>query len=246
MFGPLTDFHLVLDLDLTLVCSSAELKQLEEMKLYSTPKHSRLRSRVYTLDLVDVMDVPGTGSLTTMWGVFRPYVFQFLNFASRYFAGVHIWSAGKYKYVHAIKDLLFSDPRYTGERYPDTVLTYDDCEHDASGTTKPLVKFFSLESSRAMGANERNTFILDDNELTAVGNPGNLVHIPTYEPSPDIGGLKVSDHRLRQFMSWLTLPDVRGAEDVRALDKRAIFTIPMAGYQRYIRQLLDHQRYLPQ
>jgi hypothetical protein len=237
----LTSRHLVLDLDSTLIHSDGEMDVYKDFKLYSSPTNAELRSRLYRFDLVDVVDAPGTGVRTPMWGVYRPHVLEFLNFASIYFDAVHIWSAGQHKYVHTIKDVLFQ-----GDFVPSTVFSYDMCDQTTSELFKPLTKLYA--ENTAMGANETNTLALDDRDHTFSRNPHNGVQIPAYEPGPTEDKAKkmsraeivkqyradimADDIALLQFTCWLSLPEVIKEPDVQKLDKTRIFTTSLDHYKR--------------
>jgi hypothetical protein len=238
----LTNRHIVLDLDSTLIHSTSNMKTYANLKLYSEPKNAALRPRLYRLEMVDVVDKPGSGIVTVMWGVFRPYVFEFLQFADLYFQGIHIWSAGQYKYVHSIKEILFRD----GPVQPSTILTYDDCEMTSNEIFKPLSKFYGRPTSE--GANETNTLALDDRDDTFSRNHHNGIQIPVYEqgprtssgdsPPPTIKFIKANDIALPQLMCWLSLPHIIREPDVRKLDKSTIFTTPLIEYERQLKAYL--------
>ena len=129
----LTPHRIVYDLDSTLINTSMDMKAYERLNL-SDPRNAHLQGRVYRFDLIDVSSPPGTGNIIPMWGVFRPYVFEFLQFSASYFREVYIWSAGQYKYVHMIKSKLFG-----GTFQPSKTYTYDDCSMHGSNINKPLV-----------------------------------------------------------------------------------------------------------
>ena len=58
---PLTNKTIVLDLDNTLIYTADDEKIFESLELYTNPRNTRLRSRIYYFELVDVVDKPGTG-----------------------------------------------------------------------------------------------------------------------------------------------------------------------------------------
>lgn len=227
----LTNRRMVFDLDSTLIHSSMDMNEYEALKLYTDPASFTLRGRVYRFDLVDVTDTPGSGVVTPMWGVFRPYVFEFLQFAVTYFKEVYIWSAGQYKYVHLIKNNLFS-----GTFQPAKIFTYENCKMDVTSIHKPLEELYaSLDD----GANETNTLALDDREDTFSLNPYNGIQIPAYEPEFTKEGIMKTDVALLQLMCWLSLPEVMRMEDVRYLDKRYIFTTPIADYHQLLERAIS-------
>ena len=74
----------------------------------------------------------------------------------------------------------------------------------------------------------KNTFIVDDRlSVFQEPNPGNGIQIPAYKPSLSIKSMRSDDIALKQLMRWLQKPEIMNCEDVRALDKRDIFKIPV-------------------
>ena len=69
----------------------------------------------------------------TFWGVKRPNLDNFLYFAEKYFATIIVWSAGEYRYVHSVVDVLFKH-----HKYPDAILTRDDIVGEDYDYHKPL------------------------------------------------------------------------------------------------------------
>lgn len=201
--------HLLLDLDSTLIQTNTEIENLERLELYTNPSHLNERDRFFTLWLDDVTTPPGTGVQTPIWGFFRPHLPEFITFIRQYFTGIHVWSAGQYKYVHAIVDLIF------GETPPTTVLTYEDCEVRGEELRKPIWKLMS----RNPGMTYSNTFCLDDREETFADNPRNGILIPAYEPELDWPTIKADETSLLKIIRWWDLPRVREAKDVRRLRK---------------------------
>jgi TFIIF-interacting CTD phosphatase-like protein len=221
-----TDFKLVLDLDSTLIHSSAILKDYENLHLYSDPKMARLRDRVYRLDLVDVVDPPGSGVMTQMWGIFRPHLTEFLTFAVGYFDEVIIWSAGQFKYVHAINDIIF---RNVPGR-PGRVLTRSDCDETKRNVYKPL---------RKLDSDLSKYIVLDDREDTFSRNRTNGILIDRYEPNPNYTEIMQEDIALLQLMCWFALPEIYQAHDLRHTEKRHIFSTSLQGYRQKLQQSLD-------
>ena len=232
----ITNFYLVVDLDLTFLQSEFDLKSLESIELYSDPKNISLRERVYTFNLIDGSDVEGTGDRLKVWGVYRPYVFEFLKFAKKYFKGIYVWSAGTHKYVHCIVEKLFHDFGVI----PIDVLTRDHCTYtpkDDDGHShlyKPLQKIFEINPDATI----ENTFALDDLSQNFIENPHNGILIPPYQSqkqteknlklkhlkSNDIKDfIKSEDLCLYQFMNWLMKEKVIKSKDIRKLKKTKIF-----------------------
>lgn len=226
----ITNFHVSLDLDSTLIHSFVDQKSLIDLKIYTDPAMVHLQDRIYRFDLVDVTTPEGTGVVTTIWGSLRPFLRKFIVFCNAYFVGIHVWSAGQYKYVHSINEVIF--PR--GTIQPSTVLTFEDCVFTPTTILKPLSKLYEMPS--ATGANPTNTLAIDDREDTFAANPGNGIQIPVYEPQPTIDGIMSDDIALQQLMEWLSLDKVKLCKDVRTLDKSDIFTTDLATYKSLARK----------
>jgi hypothetical protein len=227
----LTDFTVSLDLDSTLVCSSEEMKSLEDLKV-EEKENRHLIDRIFNLDLVDVTEDLGSGIRTPYWGVYRPHVFEFLLFTSQYFKKVAVWSAGQYRYVHAICDKLFPDSFLQ----PDLIFTWGDCEKKSKNVLyKPLKKLYSHKELKGF-SHEKNTFALDDNSDTFGDNVDNGINIPEYLPSMTSAGIMARDDSLLQLMCWLSLRDVKECNDVRDLDKTKIFTTSLNDYKTLLQE----------
>jgi TFIIF-interacting CTD phosphatase-like protein len=224
----LTDLRIVLDLDSTLVHSSIDMAAFEKLRIYSNPANIALRERTYTFELIDASGEPGYGEKTPMWGIFRPHLKEFVDFMSMYFKEIYVYSAGLYKYVNSVTDIIFSQALTK----PVLIYSRDDCLSYTGELVKPLTKIYN--DPRATGANETNTFVLDDRDKTFCFNPYNGIKIPIYEPNPTFGEIMKEDICLEQLMYWLSLPEVMNCRDVRELDKSTIFTHSLDEYKRMI------------
>jgi len=220
---PRTNKTIVLDLDSTLLHTCDDMEIWDSLEIYTNPRNSKLRSRVYYFDLLDVTEKPGSGSKTVLWGVLRPHVYDFLRFCFDYFENVIVWSAGQKKYVHAICDFLFQD----FEKQPLIIFTYEDCEIGSNYIHKPLSKFQVLETPIPI-----NTMLaLDDYDATFSKNKDNGLHIPAYEPDFDYNGIMEDERSLLNLMYWLTNNEVVNSNDVRRLDKNTCFDDPKVKYE---------------
>jgi len=209
---PLTNKTIVLDLDNTLIYTADDEKIFESLELYTNPRNTRLRSRIYYFELVDVVDKPGTGELTKMWGVLRPHVYEFLEFCFEYFQNVIVWSAGQKKYVHAICDFLFNE---IGKQ-PNIIYTYEDCDRVHNYIIKPLTKFPNIPIETIVA--------LDDNESTFSRNKDNGLHIPPYEPEVNYNEIMADEDALLHLMDWFRSSEVYYSTDIRKPDKTYCFT----------------------
>lgn len=221
---------LVLDLDSTLIYSSGDMDAYAKLNLYSDPRRLKHRLRVYKIEMIDVFGLPGVGEKTQMWGIFRPFVFEFLRIISQYY-NIVIWTAGQYKYGHAIVEKLFS----TNDIRPVKILTNEDCSSREANLHKPLSKIYSLLPE----ANETNTLALDDRDETFQKNPYNGIQIPAYEPRFTAKGIMAVDQNLQKLLCWLSLPHVVGATDVRYLDKSKIFTTSLDEYRKQLEDTMS-------
>jgi hypothetical protein len=213
---PLTNKTIMLDLDSTLIYTSDNFDNYTALELYSNPKNMYLRNHIYKFDVIDVCDKPGTGVKSSMWGIMRPHVNEFLDFCFDYFSNVIVWSAGQLRYVHAICDVLFTDP----EKQPCLIWTYDDCEKTDNFLYKPLIK---ISEQAFPSITLDKVFALDDNEITFSKNKDNALHIPPYEPELTPKGITKDDPTLLNIARWLMLPEVLGANDVREINKENCF-----------------------
>lgn len=232
-------YHLVLDLDGTLVASSGSMATYSKlMKSLDTHPNQevvkKIKERIYVFDL----------GYMKMWTILRPGTKEFIDFIVNYFKVISVWSAGQQDYVEAIVDILF--PPHMPK--PAIVFTWDDCARDRS----PLPSSTSEKERKAVCAaspsnpNEVNEFykplvelarhhsrkeseplkrmlILDDRDDIAKYNPDNLILIPRYEPTFTLNELIKEDNAFNEFASWLMRPCVIMEEDVRNLDKSHIF-----------------------
>jgi hypothetical protein len=232
----LTNKTFSLDLDASLLSTSNNMSVFNGLKIYTDPSRYHLRDRLYYIDLTDVCEKPGKGTRYKMWGVFRPHLFEFIEFLFKYCKCIMVWSAGRPKYVTSICNILFP---FEGKQ-PLLVYTYDDLLIDKKDKIfKPLDKAF--EDPMAKGAfTHENTFHLDDRTDVISLNPNNGIHIPAYGPdggddkTMTIADIMTDDPSLIQLKYWLLLPEVMAAQDVRHLDKSRIFKTPIQEYQKIL------------
>lgn len=214
---PITNKTIVLDLDSTLIYTSDNFDSFGELNIYTDPRHSHLRNHIYNFAVMDVVEKPGSGVKSNMWGALRPHVKGFLNFCFDYFENVIVWSAGQLRYVHAICDILFTDP----DKQPIIIYSYEDCEKSENYLYKPLVKLAQQENSKLT---LDKLYILDDNETTFVKNKDNALHIPAYEPELSTDGITEDDQTLVNVTRWLMQESIIRANDVRKTNKDDCFT----------------------
>ena len=216
--GVKTDKCLALDLDLTLVHTFTDLESLRDLNVYNNYKNYDLRKRIYTIELHDVVDDPGHGVYSRMWGVYRPGWERFRDFSEKYFANIFVWSAGQPRYVDAIVNILFPNPNFQ----PSIVYTWDNCQNDSGDIYKPLnIMFSDIKSD--ISVSHENVLALDDREDTFSHNPHNGILIPAYEPSPTEQSILRNDNMLLKLENWFHKEEVSLSKDVRTLNKENIF-----------------------
>ena len=158
---------------------------------------------------------------TLVYGIFRPGLIDFLNYAFRRFDYVILWSAGTSYYVNQITEYMF---RKT-DRMPDNVFSRPFCEShpkDEDYFIKPLKKLQQINPDIQLS----NIFFLDDNPNTSYLNKTNHILIPRWDPAPTVKGCQealAKDRYLYDFIEWLEQPEVKTSEDVRKLNKSRIF-----------------------
>jgi len=216
---------IVLDIDSTMVNTYDDYSMISKLRLMEDPSLMDVRNRSYFLTLFDVNGKKGKGDMMNLWGVTRPGLRDFLKFCQAYFQHVIVWSAGDYDYVHALCRRLFQ-----GLKYPDAILTRDDCEEKHDKPVKPLAKIIEMEGFNHLTM--ADIIILDDRTYTFIPNVNNGVLIPEYSPEAKSGRsyeskkdqLRREDNALEQFQNWLLRHEVIHCNDVRSLKKDNIFT----------------------
>lgn len=221
--------NIVLDIDATLVHTHGDVEEFKMLEVYTDSTKLKYRRKLYNMKLYDVGIFPGTGSVTKLAGIYRPYLKEFLDFCFEYFENVIIWSAGKKKYVEKMCQIMFPL-----ENKPLFIYTYDDCivgEEDY--LKKPLTKVYKDFPQ----LNEKNTFILDDREDTFSLNEKNGIQIPEFESDmslEDISGHP--DNSLLKVIAWFSLPKVKNSKDVRKLNKDNIFDYSLEDYKKMLKK----------
>lgn len=217
--------NIVLDIDATLVHTHGDDDEYLKLNLFTNPKMLKYRGRVYSMYLTDVTSPPGTGEEMKLYGIYRPYLKEFIDFCFEYFDNVIVWSAGKKKYVEKMCELIFTDRN----KQPLLIYNYDDCEIYDDYIRKPLSKLY--KDPRTKGKiNEKNTYVLDDRDDTFALNKCNGVMIPEYESTLDVKGLNKNDDNLLKFMAWLSMEKHSKSNDVRKLDKKKVFKLSEKDY----------------
>lgn len=233
---PKTNHNIVLDIDFTLVRTEVEGDprsgfwdhKYKKLKLYSDPKRAHLRHRVYQIKIIDAggeRDPPGTGTELVLYGIYRPYLREFIDFCFKYFKHVIVWTAGTKKYAKEMCNILFpfQKPTLVYSEEETQFEIYEEEGMVTQYTRKSLRKLYTDPKLIDQGVNEKNTFILDDSDETFIFNKDNGILIPRYEANMTVRGIKEADESLLKLMKWLMKPEVRHSRDIRKLDKSEVF-----------------------
>ena len=226
--------YIVLDIDATLVHTHDEdSTKFEILDIYSDEDKIKYRKNLYVLKIIDIVKPSGTGEVSVLTGIYRPYLRVFLDFCRKYFAGIVIWSAGQKKYVEKLVENMFPFEDFQ----PILVYNYHDCitANNDDFIRKPLTKLYKEKILKGK-LNEKNTLILDDRDDTFSLNSKNGVQIPEFESDMSIEDISGHDDiNLLKFMSWLETKEVRNSDDVRKLRKDKIFKRSLEEYNKQLK-----------
>jgi hypothetical protein len=212
----LTKLNLVLDIDDTLVQTFDDIDSLYKCPIMRDPKFYPVRKRVYILKFENEGEDEEELEEEMIWGVKRPHIDEFFDFANQYFRNIVIWSAGTYDYVHAIVKNLFK-----GIPTPAKVFTRNDCaQSEEYGYEKPLEKIYQVVPEM----NSTNTVLIDDrHEVFMRKDPHNGIIIPPF--SPDVENLEslTADTAFLNLKEWFMKPEVMNTRDIRKINKDRVF-----------------------
>lgn len=169
--------------------------------IMSNPEHMAIRKRLYVIK-VNGLD---------MWGIKRPYLYEFLKFCHEYFDEVNVWTAGLREYADQIVPLIFEDLPP-----PRNVYARENCQIIAGERAKRLDHIVSDKVKL------HNTFTLDNDPRYMRFNIHNGIVIMDFEPA-SVSDVYGCDTGFPMIMRWLNQPHVRQSTDVRMLDKSSIF-----------------------
>jgi hypothetical protein len=212
----LTELNLVLDIDDTLVQTFDDIDSLYKCPIMKNPKFYPVRKRVYILKFQNEEPEEDEEEEEMIWGVKRPHIDEFLDFANRYFRNIVIWSAGTYDYVHAIVKHLFKQIPC-----PARVFTRNDCtQSEEYGYEKPLEKIYKAIPEM----NHKNTLLIDDRQEVFVRkDPNNGIIIPPFSPDVEDYDSLTSDASFLYLKDWFMKPEVMESSDIRKVNKQNIF-----------------------
>lgn len=200
--------NIVLDLDATLILTYEE--DDAESIYHSLNIHTEnfeLKKDTYFFELEEKFT----------WGILRPGVIDFLQWADKFFDNVIIWSAGTDSYVKKIVRILYDRSKL---KYPQIVYKRSHCSfNEKNDFCKRLDQLFDQDYCRVNGITKYNTLLLDDNRVNHKPNPDNTFLIPAYSPEITVSGIiNKSDDILMRVKDWyLNIPD--DATDIRMLKK---------------------------
>lgn len=207
-----TDKHLILDLDETCIKTIGRCRLLDQLNLLGDPALFELRSRLYLLELEDPTSLRGEGDYLREWGIKRPHLEEFLEFAIQYFATVNVWTAGVYEYGHRIVEEIFKDLNYR----PLIIFTREECITERKIVVKALARAFAHPDAKRHNMRAENTIILDDRPSAYLRDPYNGIQIPPYDPECQLDSLQKDDQCLPQFKQWLLNSEFSTSSDVRS------------------------------
>ncbi|GIW70112.1 MAG: hypothetical protein KatS3mg101_0859 [Patescibacteria group bacterium] len=147
----------IVDLDETLVSVPDDNKEKE--KLIKDPE---LRDRLFSFRLLDQ-----DGNITTMMGVFRNHLDEFIDFLFDNFDEVKVWSAGRRDYVRLLSCIIFKD-KYCKLA---EIRTRDDCVLDKK---KGFLKVLTKDDLKD------DIIMIDDNSLVKDLNKDKVIKIEPF------------------------------------------------------------------
>ena len=223
---------LILDFDETLVHSWENPRFLDVYDIYSNPALVRSFHPLGQPQITYSMLLQLSTGPTKIWGLTRPHLHEFLEFAHQYFDNVLGWSAGLPSYVNEINDQVIVG---SGLPSPKLLWARDRTPNYQGMYHKPISDIIQELNKRPYSPLEIDpkwTVIVDDKQHTFMLNPSSGILIPPYHPGkhrPDRiplveDLLDRSDDRLLQLKNWFERPEVRNCPDVTVLDKTRIFT----------------------
>lgn len=195
--SPLTNKTIVLDMDLTLLCTIGDGSDISSKIRTNYPEAYEILVKRGIIVPTVLNQFGGSGKASHNDVIRRPGVEEFLTFCRMAFKHVFLWSAGQASYVYDTVRLVL-DPKDRG--YFDHVYTAQDILHtsidemDIEGsddfldklkkmgfttfTTKPLDKIVSQYSDVSLD----RIVIVDDLICNFSHNPNNGVLIPPFSP----------------------------------------------------------------
>lgn len=198
----------VLDLDETLVHTYGNITQ-DNVDMISNVASLDIRNRLYIVDF---------GREGKMVGVQRTYLRSFLNFCSKFFKYVIVYSAGAKNYVHSVVKKIFK-----GLKVPDMILTREDCiTLRDNSIVKSLDIVVKKMKDKGLYVDKKDIVFIDDNEDYIRLDRPNAINIPAYNPSYALESIRKKDTCLLQILIALAYQ-----ESVDKLVKAQLFNRTM-------------------
>jgi len=211
----------IIDLDETLVHTWENPKFIEKLRIYNDPQIYNKFFRMNEDPLCYSFDIPNCH----IWGMYRPHMWEFLNFCDKYFDNVVIWSAGVEEYVYSIIKHIYKNK----SKFPKVIWSRKNCTDNKNHYHKPiknLINYINKKSYLPFQIYPQSTIIIDDKNYSFESNVDNGILIPPYDfpKTPQINELlNRNDHCLVDIMNWLQTDEVTQCDDVRNVNKNNIF-----------------------
>lgn len=219
--------NVVLDLDNTLINSFDETDELFKLIHDGDTELNYLSQYCYHLSITcSGLDL----EQYKLWGIFRPYLVEFILYCAERCKNIYIWSAGHRDYVEAVVEKIFGNLDYK----PKLIFSIEETEYDeGSGVViKDLNKLYQASSGQALA---HNTIIIDDRRDALSRNHDNGILIPRFAfrgHSVNNSGREATinqitsdirkDRALQELIKWMD--NIKDIPDVRLLDKTNIFS----------------------
>lgn len=233
--------YIVLDIDLTLVCTldcPIGLSEMTSNVLESDGKDKdeceHLLSCTYRLNLDNPNSEYNYNDMGPEFGIYRPRLKEFLHYIIEEFEEIYVYSAGGIKYVNTLVDYIFSPYNYT----PKVILSSNNCIEEDGLKKKDLELIYAKSRETGGNANETNTYILDDRD-DIILQPDNHIHIPDFEvPEIKIDNDREKRETVNEFIKYVIHSNAKDdtfsslikffesnkhCSDIRKLNKRNIF-----------------------
>jgi len=213
---------LILDLDETLIHTWRDPSFINTYEIYTNPERYKLFYPQGKHPLCYLIKIDND----ILWGLCRPYLYEFLNFVYSEFENVIIWSAGIKQYVVEVVRQIFIE---VGLPMPKFIWSRKNCHLYQNYYHKPISELITYISNKPykMSINYKNTLIIDDKPSTFLANPNNGILIPEFivndNPIKLDDLLNLNDNCLKKLIDWFNTDEFRNCKDVQLLDKSKIF-----------------------
>ncbi len=185
----LTDKTIVLDMDLTLLCTIGDGSDLSQRMRSSHRETYDVLVKKGVIVPTTLTQFGGSGTASHNDVVKRPGVDELLTFCRAVFKNVILWSAGQANYVYDTVKLVLDphgrgifDHVFTAHDVSRHVVDLDNRYVRSAGptifTTKPLKKITELFPDATL----EKTVIVDDLQCNFIPNPRNGILIPPFSP----------------------------------------------------------------